>query len=131
MKSAEPCDHCPARYSTATKRARRLSLDFRFRPGTRQLDARAARDVDRVVNFLREHPTSKLLLFGFCDATGDAQGDQKRSRELAQVVDAELAMRGMRASVIEGLGSEMPVGANSTDWGRSKNRRVEIWLSEQ
>jgi serine/threonine protein kinase/ABC-type phosphate transport system substrate-binding protein len=128
VKNAEPCERCTARYASVTKKARRLSLDFRFRGATKQLDARAVRDVDRVVRFLREHATSKILLVGFCDSTGEQKADKARSRELAQAVDAELAARGVRASVIDGFGGEMPIASNANDWGRSKNRRVEIWV---
>jgi phosphate transport system substrate-binding protein len=131
LKNAEPCGQCSARYATATKNARRLSLDFRFRPNARALDARAVRDVDRVVRFLRDHPTARILLFGFCDRTHDKGSDQKRSRELAQLVDAELGARGLHASVVEGFGSERPVVPDTTDWGRTKNRRVEIWLEDR
>ncbi len=131
LKNVEPCDHCPARYLTATKRARRISLDFRFRPDGKRLDARAVRDVDRVVRFLRDHSASKILLFGFADATGEAKADAKRSRELAQLVDTELASRGVRASVVEGFGGDLPVASNATDWGRAKNRRVEIWVEQR
>ncbi|HEY8079567.1 MAG TPA: protein kinase [Labilithrix sp.] len=131
LKSVEPCERCPARYLTATKRARRVSLDFRFRPDARRLDARAVRDVDRVVRFLRDHPTSRILLFGFVDATADAKADTKRARELAQIVDGELASRGLRASVVEGFGGEMPLASNATEWGKTKNRRVELWLADR
>lgn len=128
LKNVEPCERCPARYVAATKQARRLSLDVRFRPDTEQLDARASRDVERIVRYLRDHPTSRLSLLGFCDASGDAKSDVRRSRELAHVVDAELGARGVRASVVEGFGGEMPVATNATVWGRTKNRRVEIWV---
>jgi phosphate transport system substrate-binding protein len=131
LKNAEPCVGCTPRYAAATKRARRLSLDFRFRPGTRDLDARAARDVDRVVRFVHEHPTTKVLLFGFSEPTKDARVDQKRSRELAQAVDTELGARGLRASVVEGFGGDMPTATETTEFGRTKNRRVEIWLQDK
>ena len=128
LKNAEPCDHCPAQYAALTKRARRLSLDFRFRAGTQELDTRSTRDVARVVAFLREHASARILLFGFSEATRDAKADQKRSRDLARAVDRELAARGLRASVVDGFGGEMPVAAGEGDAARVKNRRVEIWL---
>lgn len=128
LKNAEPCEHCPAQYATLTRRARRLSLDFRFRAGTQDLDTRSTRDVTRVVAFLREHPTARILLLGFTEATRDAKGDQKRSRDLARAVDRELAARGLRASVVDGFGGEMPVAAGDGDAARAKNRRVEIWI---
>ena len=130
MKSAEPCDRCPPRYAKVTRSARRLSLDFRFRGTTNVLDARAREDVDRVVGFLRDHPAEKILLLGFVDTTGDAKADVRRSRELAQAVDGALQTRGLRASVVEGYGSELAIAGNATEWGRTKNRRVEIWVVE-
>ena len=130
LKSKEPCDHCTPRYAKATKAARRVSLDFRFRAGTNLLDARAARDVDRVVRFLREHSTSRVLLAGFESVTGDAKADTKRSKALAEAVETELQTRGVHASAVEGFGGEMPLAAGDTDWGRAKNRRVEIWVIE-
>jgi phosphate transport system substrate-binding protein len=128
MKNAEPCDKCPAKYSALVKRARRLSLDFRFRPGTQTLDARATRDIDRVVAFLRERSSAKLLLLGFSEATRDAKGDQKRALELAQVVDGALGARGLRATTVAGLGGEMPLAWGDSEAVRTKNRRVEIWI---
>jgi serine/threonine protein kinase/ABC-type phosphate transport system substrate-binding protein len=128
LKNAEPCEHCPAKYATLTKRARRLSLDFRFRPDKRELDARAVRDLDRVVRFLRDHPSARILLLGFSDATNDARKDQERSRELAQAVDAELAARGIHAGAVEGFGGAMPVATTDDAFARFKNRRVEIWI---
>ena len=130
LKSKEPCEHCTPRYAKVTKAARRLSLDFRFRPGTNTLDARGTRDVDRVVRFLREHSTSRVLLAGFESATTDAKADAKHSKALAEAVESELQTRGVHASTIEGFGSEMPLAASDTDWGRAKNRRVEIWVIE-
>jgi phosphate transport system substrate-binding protein len=46
------------------------------------------------------------------------------------VVEAELAERGVRAALVEGRGSEMPVASNADEAGRERNRRVEVWLAE-
>jgi serine/threonine protein kinase/ABC-type phosphate transport system substrate-binding protein len=126
LKSSEPCQGCPARYATLTRRARRLSVDFRFRPDSLELDTRAARDVDRVVRFLHGQSSAKILLFGFTEPSGE--GDVARSRDLARAVDRELAARGLRASVVEGFGGEMPVVSTTDAAGRSRNRRVEMWI---
>jgi serine/threonine-protein kinase len=138
LAASAPCDpRCPSRYAAATKHARRLSTDFRFRDAeahavaeheARQLDARAVADIDRVIRFLHLHPSGKVMLLGFVDATGDARADERRAKELARAVDVELAARGARATVVDGFGGEMPLAANRDDWGRRKNRRVETWL---
>jgi phosphate transport system substrate-binding protein len=113
-----------------TRNARRLSLDFRFRSGQDELDSRATRDVDRLVTFLGNHRSGKLLLLGFSDAVGSDASNVRLSRERAEAVSRELAARGVRASAIDGFGSELPLASNDDPLGREKNRRVEVWLLE-
>jgi phosphate transport system substrate-binding protein len=121
---------CPPAYVALTRNARRLSLDFRFRTGQDDLDSRATRDVDRLVTFLGNHRSGKVLLFGFSDGVGDAAANVRLSRERADAVSRELAARGVRAGAVEGFGSELPVGSNDDPRGREKNRRVEVWFVE-
>ena len=71
---------------------------------------------------------AKLLLLGFSDATRDARADRKRSRAFAEAIDRELATRGLRASVIDGFGGEMPVASGDSEAAHARNRRVEIWV---
>jgi phosphate transport system substrate-binding protein len=131
LQPAQPCDwRCPPRYAELTKRARRLSLDFRFQTGTKELDARARRDLDRLLVFLREHPGGGLALLGFSDASGSPADNVKLSTDRARSVEAELAARGVHASAVEGFGAQMPVSSNADDEGRRRNRRVEVWLQE-
>jgi phosphate transport system substrate-binding protein len=123
------CDaQCTPEYSTSVAAAERVSIDFRFRQGSNEPDSRASRDLDRLVAYLHEHPHAKLRLLGFADALGGALINQKLSLERARGVASELAMRGVNASVVKGLGSQMPVAANDTDTGRQRNRRVEAWI---
>ena len=70
----------------------------------------------------------RVLLAGFSDATQDTKGDQKRSHELAEVVDAALAQRGLRATTVAGFGGAMPLEWGDSEAVRTKNRRVEIWI---
>jgi phosphate transport system substrate-binding protein len=124
-----PCDaQCTPEYAASVADAERISIDFRFRAASNEPDSRAARDLDRLVAFLREHPRAKLRLLGFADAIGSVPTNQKLSLERARAIAAELAMRGVHAPVIKGLGSQMPVASNDTDSGKQRNRRVEAWL---
>ncbi len=121
LRTPEPCDaRCPARYAKLVANAQRASFDFRFRAGD-QLDSRATRDLDRLVQLLRDHPGAKVLLIGFSDDTGNPDGE---SRALAQSIARELATRGITAE-IDGFGSAMTI-ARGAD--RARNRRVEVWL---
>jgi outer membrane protein OmpA-like peptidoglycan-associated protein len=54
------------------------------------------------------------------------------SQKRAESVRAYLLKKGLKENQIEakGYGSEKPVADNSTEAGRSKNRRVEIVLGE-
>jgi len=125
----DACDaRCPPAYASLVAHAQRLSLDFRFRTGTSDLDSRAARDLDRVVQFLRERPSAPMMLFGFSDSSGDPASNARLSRERAQTVARELATRGVHPSVVEGFGSAMPVAPNATESDRERNRRVEVWI---
>jgi phosphate transport system substrate-binding protein len=54
--AGSPCDPCPTRYASLTRLAKRVSLDFRFRSGSAELDSRGLRDLDRLLDFLRKTP---------------------------------------------------------------------------
>jgi len=129
LRDSEPCDwRCPPSYAALTARARRLSLDFRFRSGRDELDTRAARDLDRVVQFLRGYPDAKLRLLGFSDGSGPPDANVILSRQRAETIAHELALRGVPAANIEGMGAAMPLAPNTTEIDRQRNRRVEVWL---
>ena len=123
-RSPETCDaRCPPEYAALTRGAQRLTLDFRFREEKGGLDSRAARDVDRLVAFLRGSRSPRLLLLGFADT-------QPLSLEQAQVAAGELARRGVKADVVKGFGAALPVWPGDDEAGRQRNRRVEVWIRE-
>jgi len=125
---AGPCEACPPRYAALSRTGKRLSLDFRFRTSSAELDNRGLRDLDRLLAFLRESSQSKLVLVGFSDGRGVPAQNAKLSLERAQKVAEQLRERGVQAVAIEAMGSAQPVASNDTDTGREKNRRVEVWL---
>jgi phosphate transport system substrate-binding protein len=112
-----------------TRGARRLSLDFRFRSGSADLDSRGQRDLERLVRFLGQSASSQVMLLGFSDNRGAPANNLRLSQERAKVIEGELIERGVRPNVVEALGDQMPVAANDTEVGREKNRRVEVWFA--
>src|SRR5262249_47770442 len=129
LRDSEPCDtRCPRAYAALIAHARRLSLDFRFRSGSEEVDSRATRDLDRVVQFLRDYPGATLLLLGFSDPAGAASANLKLSQHRAATIARELELRGVHAQRVEGFGAAMPIASNAGDTDRQRNRRVEIWL---
>ncbi len=125
---AGACERCPARYAALSRTGKRLSLDFRFRTSSAELDNRGLRDLDRLLAFLRESGQSRLVLVGFSDGRGSPGQNARLSLERAKKIADELSQRGVRAVELEAMGSELPVASNDSDTGREKNRRVEVWL---
>lgn len=116
--------------------AERLSTTFRFALGSRQLDNKAARDIDRIVEFLQrpEHNGKEVMLVGFTDSDGSFSANVDLSRQRAAIVRQQLQQRlgaepanqlRIRAT---GYGELSPVGCNDSSDGRRRNRRVEVWL---
>jgi phosphate transport system substrate-binding protein len=129
LRDGDPCDaRCPRDYAAMTARAQRISLDFRFRSGADEVDSRASRDLDRVVQFLRGYPNAKLLLLGFSDSAGIPIANVKLSQHRAATIARELETRGIHPAIVDGFGAAMPVASNATEADRQRNRRVEAWL---
>jgi len=107
-----------------------LSVNFRFRTGSSQLDNKAVDDLDRVTAYLASASArdKQVMLIGFADNKGSTQSNQTLSNERAKIVDRQFTSRGVLAGVSIGFGSAVPVASNETDDGREKNRRVEVWL---
>jgi len=122
--------NAPDEYSRLTADAQRLSLNFRFLPGSHRLDNKGVRDMDRVIEFVENAKAANksVMLFGFSDSTGDATINQNLSRDRAKAVAEELNRRGVKLAQVAGYGDRLPVASNQTKEGREMNRRVEIWV---
>lgn len=122
-----------ARYKALVGRATRLSTNFRFQANSVVLDNRAARDLDRLVNFVVSvHAQPKdIILIGFADNKGRPSANVEVSRKRAAAVADGLAQRGLKVGNVAAFGSELPVADNATEDGREKNRRVEVYINLQ
>jgi phosphate transport system substrate-binding protein len=122
--------NAPERYRRMVDGARRMELDFRFRPGSTNLDNKALADLTRVVTVLQalQHSNDRLILLGFADNTGIPSANEALSRERAKAVEQQLVMRGVQVATAEGFGQENPVASNASLAGREQNRRVEVWV---
>uniref|UniRef100_UPI0040576059 substrate-binding domain-containing protein n=1 Tax=Candidatus Electronema sp. TaxID=2698783 RepID=UPI0040576059 len=128
------------KYLTAVRGAKRLSASFRFKGETLELDSKGLRDLDRLVDFFAEQGPKEVVLAGFSDREEDASRraegpvDRRYAENLelsckrAETVKEELSSRGIKTADLLCVGSELPVAANSTEQGREKNRRVEVWM---
>jgi outer membrane protein OmpA-like peptidoglycan-associated protein len=75
-------------------------------------------------------PDAHIRVYGHTDIVGSSEVNQKVSEERARKVAAFLMENGISASRIEAEGKSFnnPVADNSTEEGRAKNRRVEIFV---
>lgn len=124
-------DEAPDEYRKLTDGAKRLSLNFRFKPGTTKLDNKAQRDVNRLKAFMQrpENRKKELMLFGFADSHESMPiVSLQLSTDRADSVADLLIKEGMRPGKVRGYGSVVPVASNETASGQSKNRRVEVWV---
>jgi phosphate transport system substrate-binding protein len=130
LENPEIPANAPRQYVKEVSGAGKLSLNFRFRAGTSQLDNNALGDLDRLVELLANpmYQQRDLLLFGFSDSAGRARKNIALSKDRAKVVAEQLQMRGIKPSLVNGFGRDLPIASNDTEDGREKNRRVEVWL---
>ncbi len=112
----------------------RLSSTFRFRTGSAQLDPRAEIDLIRLLAYLEDLPQgSEVTLVGFADSVGAFEPNLALSSMRAkQVADRLIEIGGKALDNIAinsiGYGEIAPVACNSSDSGRTINRRVETWV---
>ncbi|HEU4646661.1 MAG TPA: OmpA family protein [Burkholderiales bacterium] len=105
--------------------------DVLFDSGRAELKAGAARTVDRLAAFMRDHPERSLQVEGYTDSVGSDALNLALSQRRADAVRAALESRGVEGSRIttNGMGKANPVAGNDTAEGRQRNRRVEIVIS--
>ncbi|MEW6708021.1 MAG: OmpA family protein [Pseudomonadota bacterium] len=78
-------------------------------------------------------PSMRVRIIGHTDSTGSDAINDPLSVDRANAVKRYLESRGVDGSRIEtaGRGEHEPIADNTTDAGRARNRRVEIFLREQ
>lgn len=88
--------------------------------------------ISELVTFMREYPTTNVVIEGHTDDRGSAAYNQKLSLKRAQAV-ANLLVQQENISEdrvsAQGLGEANPIADNSTAEGRAENRRVEAVVS--
>jgi outer membrane protein OmpA-like peptidoglycan-associated protein len=102
--------------------------DVLFDTGRATLNPGAAMKLDRLAQFLTEHPDRRVLIEGFTDSVGSDSYNQDLSERRAYAVKGALLARGIDSSRIttEGYGKAYPVASNNDSGGRQLNRRVEV-----
>ena len=85
-------------------------------------------NIAELAETLKKYEDTEILIEGHTDSKGSESYNQELSERRAGSVAGELRSLGVVASRISevGYGEEMPIADNSTEEGRSQNRRVEV-----
>lgn len=84
--------------------------------------------LDGLAGYLQANRDFKCVLFGYTDNIGSKNYNQKLSEKRAKSIRDYLVSQGVESSRLSYYGHnfERPEESNSTEQGRSRNRRVEI-----
>jgi outer membrane protein OmpA-like peptidoglycan-associated protein len=105
--------------------------EFLFETDSHTLREKHFSQLDSIGAFLLTHPTLEVNISGHTDNTGNESHNVTLSQRRAEGVAQYLAGKGVAPGKIkfQGFGSAKPIQGNQTKEGRSKNRRVEILIS--
>lgn len=117
-----------------TERGVVLTLsDVLFETNQAELKPGGMAAIERLADFLKDHPDRRLLIEGHTDARGSEEYNEELSRRRAYAVTEALVQRGIESDRLRpvGLGEAYPVASNETSGGRQQNRRVEVVVSDR
>ncbi len=108
------------------------SYHIEFETGSAAIKTSSYKLLDEIFESAVVAEGLKLGVYGHTDNKGSDDVNVPLSQKRAEAVKAYLLKKGLKQNQIEvkGYGAEKPIADNSTEAGRSKNRRVEIVLGE-
>ncbi len=102
-----------------------------FATNKADLNATSKAELNNLANIMRQNADVSVDVQGYTDATGTDAINNPLSLKRAQSVANYLTQNGVQYGQLKnvnGYGSSNPVADNSTEAGRQKNRRVEVYL---
>lgn len=119
-----------ADYSTqATEVMASGEWKINFSSGSAAVQNSSNKDLEKIYNLLIQAENSKLTIVGHTDNVGNSEANLVLSKSRAQAVLDYLKQKGIpenRFQLIDGKGQSEPIADNSSESGKSKNRRVVI-----
>jgi outer membrane protein OmpA-like peptidoglycan-associated protein len=110
------------------KGAIQIPTDFHFELGKDELKLKAKADLELLrVTIVKDFPKADVVVIGFTDDVGSEEIDTKLSLNRAVRITDELNKSNISAKPA-GFGRQTPVGDNTTEEGRARNRRAEVWV---
>jgi len=110
-----------------------IPSDISFAVNRSDIQPNFAPVLDRFAEGLRNNPNADVRIVGHTDSTGSDAINNPLSLDRASSARNYLTARGVSGSRIqvEGRGAREPIATNDTNDGRSRNRRVEIFVGER
>lgn len=102
--------------------------DLLFATGGATLKPQSQRRLEPLLQYLQGNSQREIIIEGHTDSMGKPETNKNLSLKRADAVKEFLITRGIDSRRIEtrGFGEEVPVATNTTNAGRSLNRRVEV-----
>ena len=110
-----------------------IPSDISFAVGRSDIQPNFAPVLDQFAMGLRNNPNTDVRIVGHTDNTGSDAINNPLSVDRAASTRSYLVSRGVdgRRIAIDGMGERYPIATNDTADGRSRNRRVEIFVGER
>ena len=110
------------------KNGRAVIYGINFDFNSDKLRAESIAVLDKIVTVLKEKPDWKMSIEGHTDSIGGESFNKSLSEKRAKSVVDYLAKAGIDSARLSstGFGLSKPIESNETEFGRAKNRRVEL-----
>ncbi len=104
-----------------------------FHTASDRLTQEAQIILNGVAQELNRHPEVRVIVVGHTDSQGAADYNQRLSLARAKSVSSYLVSRSVAPARLKyaGRGEEDPIASNDSEFGRAKNRRVELVVDHQ
>ncbi|HUR11741.1 MAG TPA: OmpA family protein [Flavitalea sp.] len=121
---------CPEIQQAIIDKVNLAAREIFFTATSDKITARSLPALHDVIVILNENPDLKLEIEGHSDNTGSLSHNLQLSEKRAQSVKKYLVSKGIQVNRLnaQGFGQDKPIDTNSTEEGRSKNRRVALKL---
>lgn len=110
-----------------------IPSDISFDTGRANIKPNLQPILDQFAQGLSSQPNTEIRIIGHTDSTGSDAINNPLSINRAASARDYLASRGVdsRRIQIDGRGSREPIADNTSESGRARNRRIEIFLAER
>lgn len=110
-----------------------IPSDVSFDTGRADIRPNLRPILDQFASGLQNQPNTEVRIVGHTDNTGSDSINDPLSQRRAEAARDYLAARGVdpRRVLTAGRGEREPIADNTSDAGRARNRRVEIFLGER